>query len=37
MKKMRSESRRFSALGGFSPDGVPSPIVDNVNAANCRV
>jgi hypothetical protein len=35
MKKMRS--RRFSAIGEISPDGVPYPVVNNVNASNGRV
>ncbi|KAF8530666.1 hypothetical protein JB92DRAFT_2858704 [Gautieria morchelliformis] len=34
MRKMRS--RRFSVIGGISPDGLPSPLVSNVNASNGR-
>ena len=35
MRKMRS--RRFSVIGGISPDGLSSPIVDDVDASNGRV
>ncbi|KAF8515216.1 kinase-like domain-containing protein [Gautieria morchelliformis] len=34
MRKMRSQ--RFSVIGGISPDGLPSPIVNDVDASNGR-
>jgi hypothetical protein len=35
MKRMRS--RKFSVIGGITPEGLPSPVVDGVDAANGRV
>ena len=35
MKMMRS--RKFNVIGGVTPEGLPSPIVDGVDAANGRV